>query len=160
MSERLLLQHLEFATRCGSCRDDRNGKAEFRAFLQAPLGLCRRTQPAGEADLAERREPAADRRSLGRGGDRQGNGEVPAGLVHPEKLHSKRPLAWITEQEVHYGWTAGSQGEPGAPSGHSARVSRTTYEILLHLGLIAETVDLELDEIGKKWLDEHGGGLG
>src|SRR5436309_10035863 len=51
VSERLLLQHLEFATRCGSCRDDRNGKAEFRTFLQAPLGLCRRTQPAGEADL-------------------------------------------------------------------------------------------------------------
>src|SRR4051812_23963859 len=82
VSQRLLLQHAEFATRGGSCRDDRDGEPELRAFLQAPLGLCRGPQPAGEADLPERGEPAADGRSLRRGRDRKRNGEIPTGLVH------------------------------------------------------------------------------
>jgi hypothetical protein len=64
-------------------------------------------------------------------------------LHHPEKLRSDRPLAWVTEEDVHCGWTTGSQGEPGALQDRSGRVSRTTYEILLHLGLIAEFIVLE-----------------
>src|SRR3954462_14405228 len=62
VSQRLLLQHVEFATRRGSFRGYRDGEPELRAFLQPPLGLCRRPQPAGEADLPERGEPAADGR--------------------------------------------------------------------------------------------------
>jgi hypothetical protein len=81
-------------------------------------------------------------------------------LLHPEKLQSKRPLAWITEDEIRQGWTEGLQGEAGAPTDHAARVSRTTYEILLHLGLINEAGDPELDELAKRWLSEHGIGLG
>jgi hypothetical protein len=83
-----------------------------------------------------------------------------AKLCHADKLRSDRPLAWVTEEEVHYGWTAGSHGEPGAPQGRSGRVSRTTYEILLHLGLIAEVVDPELEVLARQWLEQHGGGLG
>jgi hypothetical protein len=79
-----------------------------------------------------------------------------ATLDHPEKLRSERPLAWVTEEEVYYGWTAGSQGEPGAPSDRSARVSRTTFEILSHLGLIAEDIDPEIRAMSEDWLREHG----
>jgi len=50
-------------------------------------------------------------------------------LCHPEKLRSDQPLAWVTEEEVHYGWTAASQGEPGpcrvAPAGCPARPTRS-----------------------------------
>jgi hypothetical protein len=79
-----------------------------------------------------------------------------ATLHHSEKLRSDRPLAWVTEREVSDGWTAGSRGEPGAPAGHAARVSRTTCEILAHLGLIAEDFDPEVEKIAQDWLDEHG----
>jgi ADP-ribose pyrophosphatase YjhB (NUDIX family) len=81
-------------------------------------------------------------------------------LHHPAKLHSHSPLAWITEEEVQYGWTAASQGEPGAPSDHPGRVSLTTYEILLNLGLVTETLDPEIEAMARKWLEEHGVGLG
>jgi hypothetical protein len=81
-------------------------------------------------------------------------------LRHADKLRSERPLAWVTEQEVYYGWTAGCEGEGGAPSGHSAKVSRTTLEILSHLGLIAEDIDPEIREMAQEWLDEHGAKLG
>src|SRR5947208_16837951 len=60
VSERLLLQHGEFAMRSSSSRDERDREPELSAFLQAPLGLRRRTEPAGEADLAECGEAAAD----------------------------------------------------------------------------------------------------
>jgi hypothetical protein len=83
-----------------------------------------------------------------------------AQLHNPEKLKSSQPLAWITEEEIHHGWTGASQGEPGAPSGQPARVSRTTYEILMHLGLIGETVDPELEVMARYWLNEFGGGVG
>jgi hypothetical protein len=78
-----------------------------------------------------------------------------ATLHHPEKLRSERPLAWVTEEEVSYGWTAGSRGEPGAPAGQSARVSRTTFEVLAHLGLIAEDLDPEIGKIAQDWINEH-----
>jgi hypothetical protein len=61
---------------------------------------------------------------------------------------------------VHHGWTAASKGEPGAPQTRSGQVSRTTYEILLHLGLIAEMVDQELEDLARQWLERHGGGPG
>jgi 8-oxo-dGTP pyrophosphatase MutT (NUDIX family) len=80
-------------------------------------------------------------------------------LRHAEKLKSARPLAWITEEEVHHGWTAASQGEPGAPQVRSGRISRTTYEILLNLGLIAEAVDPEIENLAREWLKAHGAGL-
>src|SRR3954451_14051087 len=76
VSQRLLLQHVEFATRRGSCRDYRDGEPELRAFLQPPLGMCRRPKPAGEADLPERGERAADGLSLRRRRDRKLHAEV------------------------------------------------------------------------------------
>lgn len=81
-------------------------------------------------------------------------------LRRPETLRSQRPLAWINEDEINQGWTAATQGEPGAPSGPSARVSRTTYEILKHLELIAESIDPETERIAQTWLSEHGGQSG
>jgi hypothetical protein len=83
-----------------------------------------------------------------------------AELRHPEKLRSQRPLAWITEDEINQGWTAATQGEPGAPAGPSARVSRATYEILKHLDLIDEAIDPETDRIAESWLREHAGEQG
>jgi hypothetical protein len=83
-----------------------------------------------------------------------------AQLHHMEKLQSVQPLAWIGEEEIHRGWTSASHGEPGAPSGHPSRVSRTTYEILMQLGRIGETVDPELEVMARKWLDEFGGSVG
>src|SRR6266478_499871 len=65
--QRVVLLHVEFAMRGGSRRDDDAIEAELRAFLQPPLGLSGRPEPAGEADLPESGEPASDRRSL-RGG--------------------------------------------------------------------------------------------
>jgi hypothetical protein len=60
-------------------------------------------------------------------------------LLHPEKLRSRAALAWVTEEEVHYRWTAASQGAPGAPADQpGGRIAHTTYEILHHLGLIAD----------------------
>jgi hypothetical protein len=83
-----------------------------------------------------------------------------AQLRHPEKLRSDRPLAWVTEDEVHHLRTTATDGEPGPPAGHPAEISRTTYEILLHLGLIAEEVDPETEELARRWLEEHGRGHG
>jgi hypothetical protein len=83
-----------------------------------------------------------------------------AGLRHTGKLHSDRPLAWITEEEIRYRFTAAAQGEPGAPQGYPGRVSRTTYEILLNLGLIPEAVESELERLAQEWLEEYGGKQG
>jgi hypothetical protein len=88
-----------------------------------------------------------------------------AELRHPEKLRSDHALAWITPAEIQSRWTAAAQGEPGAPQGSWGRVSRTAYEILVHLGLIAEAEDRNIDEeieeyikkFSKQWLDEFGG---
>ena len=74
-------------------------------------------------------------------------------LRHPDKLQSERPLAWVTEEEIQNGWTTGSAGVPGAPSGFSAKISGTTEAILSHLGLIAEAADPEVDRLAREWLD-------
>ena len=76
-----------------------------------------------------------------------------ARLRHPEKLQSERPLAWVTEEEIHNGWTTGSAGVRDAPSGFSAKISGTTEAILSHLGLIAEAVDPEVDQLAREWLE-------
>jgi hypothetical protein len=77
-----------------------------------------------------------------------------ARIRHPEKLRSERPLAWVTEEEIHHGWTAGSAGVPGAPSGFSARVSSTARDVLAHLGLIAEAEAFGpgVDRLAEEWL--------
>jgi hypothetical protein len=76
-----------------------------------------------------------------------------ARLRHPEKVQSERPLAWVTEEEIHHGWTAGTAGVVGAPCGFAAKISHTTAEILGHLGLIAEAVDPDLEQLAREWLD-------
>jgi hypothetical protein len=83
-----------------------------------------------------------------------------AQLRHPDKLRSNRPLAWVTEHEVHHLGTAASDGEPGAPAGHPSEISMTTYEILLHLGLIAEKVGGPEEDAARLWLEERGVGRG
>jgi hypothetical protein len=70
-----------------------------------------------------------------------------ANLRHPEKLRSDRALAWLTPEEIQYRWTAASHGEPGAPEGPQGQVSRTAYEILVHLGLVPEAEDPDIDEL-------------
>jgi 8-oxo-dGTP pyrophosphatase MutT (NUDIX family) len=70
-----------------------------------------------------------------------------ATLRHPEKLRSDRALAWVTPEEIRYKRTAASHGEPGAPQGHPGQVSHTTYEILVHLGLIPEADDPDIDDL-------------
>ena len=77
-----------------------------------------------------------------------------ARIRHPEKLRSERPLAWVTEEEIHHGWTAGSAGVPGAPSGFAARISPTAREVLGHLGLIAEAEAFgpDVDQLAEEWL--------
>jgi hypothetical protein len=83
-----------------------------------------------------------------------------AAVRHPEKVRSDKPLTWVTEEEIHHRWTAASDGEPGAPAGRPGQVSRTAYEVLLHLGLIAEDDDPEAERLARIWLEEHGGGPG
>jgi hypothetical protein len=91
-----------------------------------------------------------------------------AALRHPEKLRSDRALAWVTPEEILWFRTAAAHGEPGAPQGFSGDVSRTVYEILMHLGLVAELVEPDVNDLAEdmirrmaqKWLEEHGGGLG
>ncbi len=70
-----------------------------------------------------------------------------ATLRQPEKLRSHRPLAWVTAEEIQYRRTAASHGEPHAPEGSSGEISHTTYEILVHLGLIPEADDPDIDEL-------------
>ena len=78
-----------------------------------------------------------------------------ARLRHPETLRSAAPLAWVTIEEVHAFWTAASHGEPGAPEGTTDTVSRTTYEVLLHAGLIPEISSEGEEEAARDWLDQH-----
>src|ERR1041385_6047147 len=58
VSQRVVLLHLEFATRGGSRRDHDAVEAELRAFLQAPFGLGRGPNAARKADLTESGETA------------------------------------------------------------------------------------------------------
>jgi hypothetical protein len=87
-----------------------------------------------------------------------------AELRHSAKLQSDRALAWITPEEIQYLWTAAARGEPGAPQGPAGRVSRTAYEILVHLGLIAEAGDpadnAEIEKYFKRLLSAFGGSDG
>src|SRR6266852_4464533 len=50
--QRVVLLLVEFAMRGGSRRNDDAIEAELCAFLEPPLCLGGRTEPAGEADLA------------------------------------------------------------------------------------------------------------
>jgi hypothetical protein len=61
-----------------------------------------------------------------------------ARLRRPDKLHSDKPLAWVTQDEIHQGWTGGSQPAPNSSPQRAGRISRTVYEILQALGEIAE----------------------
>ncbi len=81
-------------------------------------------------------------------------------IRHPDKIHSDRPLAWVTGDEVRHFTTSASHGEPGAPSGAPGRISRTVHEILFHLGLVAEVVNTEEARFAAAWLRKHGGEAG
>ncbi|MFI5459732.1 MAG: hypothetical protein ACHRXM_30270 [Isosphaerales bacterium] len=61
-----------------------------------------------------------------------------ARLRHPDKLHSDKPLAWVTQDEIHQAWTAGAHPAPDSSPQRAGRISRTVYEILQALGVIAE----------------------
>jgi len=61
-----------------------------------------------------------------------------ARLCHPEKLHSHEPLAWVTQEEIHQGRTAGSNPAPHSSPPRAGRISHTVYDILRELGEIAE----------------------
>src|SRR5947208_16724643 len=59
-SERVALLDSDLAMSGGARRGERGREPELGAFFEASLGLCRRAEAAGEADLAERGNPAAD----------------------------------------------------------------------------------------------------
>ena len=59
-------------------------------------------------------------------------------LRHPDKVHSHEPLAWVTQDEIHQGRTAGSNPAPDSSPPRAGRISPTVYDILLGLGEIAE----------------------
>ncbi len=73
-----------------------------------------------------------------------------ATLRHAEKLRSDRGLAWVTPEEVGHHRTAASHGEPGAPRCAPGQVSHTTSEILVHLGLIPEADDPDIDDLANE----------
>src|SRR5438067_424743 len=81
VSQRIVLFDAEFATRGGSGRDHHTIEAELRAFLHAPLRLCRGSQTPRQPDLAEGGEPTSDGRPLGGGRNRKPDREIGAGLV-------------------------------------------------------------------------------
>src|SRR4051812_41841391 len=66
LAQRLCLEYAKFATNRGARRGDCRDEAELGAFLEPPLGLRRRPEPAGEADLAEGRELRLHGRALRR----------------------------------------------------------------------------------------------
>jgi len=61
-----------------------------------------------------------------------------ARLRHPDKLHSDKPLAWVTQEEIHQFCTTGSHPAPDSRPVCSGQISRTVYDILRELGEIAE----------------------
>src|SRR5581483_7614957 len=61
LAERLRFRDLQFAMARGAFRDNGPAEAELGGLLQAPLGLGRLPEAAGEADLAERRGAGNDR---------------------------------------------------------------------------------------------------
>jgi len=68
-------------------RGDDGDHTELRALREPALGLRGLPQPAGEAQLTERRHPLAQRHAPGGGGDRKRDSEVRARLVdsHPAR---------------------------------------------------------------------------
>jgi len=73
-------------------------------------------------------------------------------LNQPDKLQSDHPLAWVTPREIDHRWAASSHGEQRAALGPSGPISRTTYEILVHQGLIPEDDDPELAELAREFI--------
>jgi hypothetical protein len=61
-----------------------------------------------------------------------------ARIRRPDKLHSHEPLAWVTQEEIHQAWTAGSDPAVGSSPPRAGRISCTVYAILQELGAIAE----------------------
>jgi hypothetical protein len=61
-----------------------------------------------------------------------------ATLRQADKLHSREPLAWVTQEEIHQGRTAGSNPAPDSSSPRAGRISQTVYDILSELGEISE----------------------
>jgi hypothetical protein len=71
-------------------------------------------------------------------------------LRHPEKLHSDRALAWVTAEEIRYRRTGASHVDPGSPQASPGQISRTAYEILVHMGLIPEADDREIAALAEQ----------
>jgi hypothetical protein len=76
--------HMDLGSAASSLGRDRRDDAELRTLLEPPFGLRGRTKTAGEADLPERRDPLAHRRTTCGRGDRERDREVGARLVDPE----------------------------------------------------------------------------
>ena len=100
LPQRLGLQHVQFAMRRRAGRGDRRDEAELRALLEPPLGLRRRPQPAGEADLAEGGEPVLHGHALGGGGDRERDREVGAGLVDADAAGDVHEDVGLAERDA------------------------------------------------------------
>src|ERR1044072_818170 len=69
LAQRFCCGQSHFATGLGAFRHDRGGKAELGALGQAPIGLARGSQAAGEPDLAEAGKLVADANSARRRGN-------------------------------------------------------------------------------------------
>src|SRR4051794_1423603 len=80
-AEGLHLHHRNLAMRLRAGRNERGREPELRALLEAALLLRGDAQAAGEADLAESCGAGADGDAAGSARDRQGDGQVGAGLV-------------------------------------------------------------------------------
>jgi hypothetical protein len=120
--------------------------------IREELGL----EPASDVTLARARSPELTTHGVSatRGSPAFGvatqyiHSLFDAGLRHPEKLRSEEALAWVTQEEIHQGWTAGSHPAPDSSPVRAGRISRTVYEILQGLGEIAEIEPPEvLEEI-------------
>src|SRR5437763_11365253 len=80
-SKRVLSVARDLALGRGAGRCESRRQSELCALFEPPLGLSRRPQATGEADLAERGETCANCRALSRRGDRKADREICAGLV-------------------------------------------------------------------------------
>jgi hypothetical protein len=69
-----------------------------------------------------------------------------ARLRHSDKLRSDKPLAWVTQEEIHQGRTAGTHPAPDSSPPRAGRISHTVYDILQALGEIAENEPSEVLE--------------
>jgi hypothetical protein len=72
-------------------------------------------------------------------------------LGRPQKLRSKRPLAWVTQEEIHGRWSAGSDSGPSSASPRGGRISQTGYELLVGEGRIAAVDTPEALWAMKRW---------